>query len=148
MTTPHANARLSLASGDLRELLQDLADARVPSLHSPEGSIRAFTALRDASRTAAAAPAFFAPNTTYTEDQPFRAPEERQDFICHGTGVNPADGTLMALGYARPGSTSPWMLAACTQDTWDKGWFAVAADPATGIPVPPPPLQDTAETRH
>lgn len=140
MTTPDTSIRLALDPADLRALLQDLVDARVPSLHSPAGSIRAFTTLRDAA--AAPAPDFFTPDTTYTEDQPFRSPEDRTDFICHGTGVNPEDGTRMAYGYGRPGAGTPWRMAAFNQEAWEQGWIPVPADPATGIPLTADPAAD------
>lgn len=80
---------------------------------------------------------FFAPGMTYTRNLPYRAPEDRADFICVGVGANPRDGEPRAFGFYRGGSCDAWYSTALKPDRWQAGWVPVDADPDTGEPLVP-----------
>lgn len=72
---------------------------------------------------------FFAPATTYTLADPYRAPEIRPDFQCIGVANHPRTGELRALGFYRPGSQSAWRSTALDPDDWALGWTPVPVGP-------------------
>ncbi|NUS83015.1 MAG: hypothetical protein HOY75_09725 [Streptomyces sp.] len=70
-----------------------------------------------------ATPSFFRPGRMYTQDLPFRAPEDRPNFECVGVGRHPSkDGALRAFGFEQPGAGQPWVSAAQRTEEWAEGW--------------------------
>jgi hypothetical protein len=71
----------------------------------------------------ASVPGFFRPGRTYTQDLPFRAPEDLPSFECVGIGVHPTKGGLRAFGFQQPGAGRPWESASQRQEEWQEGWI-------------------------
>lgn len=68
---------------------------------------------------------FFQPETTYTVNDPYKAPEIRPQFQCVGTATHPSKSEQRAFGFWRVGSTSPWKSVALDPDDWARGWVEV-----------------------
>jgi hypothetical protein len=75
--------------------------------------------------TPTGAPDFFQPGRTYTEDAPFRAPEDRPNFQCIAVAVHPTTGDRRALGFEQPGAGRPWRSSSMRDEEWADGWTAV-----------------------
>lgn len=66
---------------------------------------------------------FFRPGRMYTQNLPFRAPEDRPNFECIGVGRHPSKGgALRAFGFEQPGVGQPWASAAQRMEEWTEGW--------------------------
>jgi hypothetical protein len=65
---------------------------------------------------------FFEPGRTYTEDAPFRAPEDRPNFQCIAVAIHPTTGGRRALGFEQPGAGSPWRSSSMRDEEWADGW--------------------------
>jgi hypothetical protein len=65
---------------------------------------------------------FFAPDTTYTLADPYKAPEIRPQFQCVAVAVHPSKGEDRAFGFWRAGHASPWVSHAADAKDWAKGW--------------------------
>jgi hypothetical protein len=72
--------------------------------------------------TSNAAPDFFQPGRTYTEDAPFRAPEDRGNFQCVAVAIHPTTGNRRALGFEQAGAGAPWKSSSFRDEEWADGW--------------------------
>jgi hypothetical protein len=68
---------------------------------------------------------FFAPGHLYTEDAPFRAPEDRPNFRCVAVAVHPTTGGRRALGFEQPGAGRPWRSVSLRDEEWLYGWVDI-----------------------
>ncbi|MCG7204006.1 hypothetical protein [Streptomyces arenae] len=66
---------------------------------------------------------FFQPGRMYTRDAPFRAPEDRPNFICVGVGVHPTKAHPRAFGFEQAGAGQSWSSAAQRPEEWTEGWI-------------------------
>lgn len=71
----------------------------------------------------ATVPGFFRPGRTYTQNLPYRAPEDRPNFQCVGIGQHPTKGGLRAFGFEQPGVGRPWASSAMSTVSWADGWI-------------------------
>lgn len=69
-----------------------------------------------------ATPDFFQAGRTYTEDAPFRAPEDRPNFQCAAVAIHPTTGNRRALGFEQPGAGRPWKSSSMRDEEWADGW--------------------------
>lgn len=74
---------------------------------------------------------FFQPGRTYTENAPYRAPEDRPNFQCVAVAVHPTKGNRRALGFEQSGAGAPWASASMRDEEWWDGWVEVAEGEAT-----------------
>lgn len=74
---------------------------------------------------------FFEPGRTYTEDAPFRAPEDRPNFDCIAVAVHPTTGNRRAFGFEQAGAGSPWRSSSMRDEEWADGWTDIT-DTTTG----------------
>lgn len=74
---------------------------------------------------ATATPDFFQAGHTYTEDAPFRAPEDRPNFQCIAVAIHPTTGGRRAFGFDQPGAGGPWSSASMRDEEWADGWVDV-----------------------
>lgn len=74
---------------------------------------------------------FFEPDRTYTEDAPFRAPEDRPNFQCIAVAIHPTTGNRRALGFEQAGAGRPWKSSSMRDEEWADGWTDVT-DTTTG----------------
>ena len=68
---------------------------------------------------------FFEPGHTYTEDAPFRAPEDRPNFQCVAVAIHPATGNRRAFGFEQSGAGRPWSSCSMRDEAWADGWTNV-----------------------
>ncbi|MGQ4358515.1 hypothetical protein [Streptomyces sp. SAS_272] len=102
------------------QVVQDAPRAQSEPIRDVETAVRELGALPV---PAGSEPTFFRPGRTYTQNLPFRAPEDRPSFQCVGVGRHPSkDGALRALGFEQPGAGRPWASAAQRTQEWDEGW--------------------------
>jgi hypothetical protein len=81
-----------------------------------------------------ATPDFFQAGRTYTEDAPFRAPEDRPNFQCAAVAIHPTTGNRRALGFEQPGAGRPWKSSSMRDEEWADGWTDIT-DTTTGDPA-------------
>lgn len=74
---------------------------------------------------ATATPDFFQPGHTYTQNAPFRAPEDRPNFQCIAVATHPTTGNRRAFGFDQPGAGGPWSSASLRDEEWADGWIDV-----------------------
>ncbi|MFF7130328.1 hypothetical protein [Streptomyces sp. NPDC008240] len=74
----------------------------------------------------AGTPDFFQPGHTYTENAPFRAPEDRANFQCIALAIHPTTGDRRAFGFEQPGAGHPWRSSSLRNEEWADGWVEVA----------------------
>ena len=87
---------------------------------------RANTVGEEATAAAATAtPDFFQAGRTYTQNAPFRAPEDRPNFQCTAVAVHPTTGDRRAFGFDQPGVGAPWSSASMRDEEWADGWVDV-----------------------
>ncbi|MER5750687.1 hypothetical protein [Streptomyces sp. NPDC002088] len=77
---------------------------------------------------AGVAPLFFEPGRTYTENAPFRAPEDRPNFQCVAVAIHPTTGNRRALGFEQPGAGRPWSSASLRDEEWADGWVEITGE--------------------
>lgn len=65
---------------------------------------------------------FFQPGRAYTEDAPFRAPEDRPNFQCIALATHPTTGDRRAFGFEQPGAGRPWKSSSLRDEEWADGW--------------------------
>lgn len=94
-------------------------------LHQHAGDDAAARTEKATVTAATATPDFFHPGHTYTEDAPFRAPEDRPNFQCVAVAVHPTTGTRRALGFEQPGAGAPWRSSSMRDEEWAGGWVDV-----------------------
>lgn len=70
-------------------------------------------------------PTFFEPGRTYTENAPFRAPEDRPNFQCVAVAIHPTTGTRRALGFEQPGTGGRWSSSSMRDEEWADGWVDI-----------------------
>jgi hypothetical protein len=73
-------------------------------------------------------PNFFEPGRTYTEDAPFRAPEDRPNFQCVAVAIHPTTGDRRALGFEQAGAGAPWKSSSFRDEEWADGWVEITED--------------------
>ena len=88
-------------------------------------AIGVLLSVRDDRDTADEAVDFFRPGRTYTEDAPFRAPEDRPNFQCIAVAVHPTTGGRRALGFEQAGAGRPWKSSSLRDEEWADGWVDV-----------------------
>jgi hypothetical protein len=137
LQAPGAGAALDRADAEYERLRVALESAK-----RGRRELRARVAELEA---APSVPGFFTPGRAYTQDLPYRAPEDRPNFECLGVGMHPTKGSLRALGFEQPGVGRPWKSAAQRMEEWEEGWVdlgPVQPDQLTRIFAPTQVLRD------
>ncbi|CAM5249047.1 hypothetical protein SGLAM104S_01575 [Streptomyces glaucescens] len=94
-------------------------------MRAAERVVRGMREETERESTPVAAPDFFQPGRTYTEDAPFRAPEIRPNFRCVAVAAHPTKGSRRAFGFEQSGAGAPWVSAALRDEEWADGWVIV-----------------------
>ena len=94
-------------------------------------AIGVLLSVRDDRDTADEAADFFRPGHTYTENEPFTAPEIRPHFHCVAVAIHPTTGNRRAFGFEQRTTNAPWASASLRDEEWADGWVDVTEGEAT-----------------
>jgi hypothetical protein len=74
--------------------------------------------------------AFFEAGKTYTEKDPYLAPEVRQIFQCVAVAEMPRDGQLRAFGFGNSAlrRQEGWYSTGLTPGDWGRGWIETTTE--------------------